>query len=1280
MEIRILGPLEVRDGDRVVELGAGKQKALLANLTIHRGEPLAADRLIDDLWGERAPPTAVKTLQALVSRLRKALGRDAVQTSAAGYVLSETAFTTDVEELERLVRRGREAGDGVDAADSLRAALALFRGRPLADFTYDDFAQNEIARLDELRLTALEDRIDSDLAYGLHADAVPELERLVAEHPLRERLRAQLMLALYRAGRQADALDAYQATRRVLIEDLGIEPGRSLRELEASILRQDPSLELERSYEVRAAVESQPAAISPPPIAPELAGAPNARDVRKTVTVLFADVTPAGDRLDPELLRRLTARAFDEMRQVLERHGGSVEKLIRGSVTAVFGVPIVHEDDPLRAVRAAAQLRERLTALNEELARESGVRLALRTSVSTGEIVTGGGQEGGVVGDAVTVAARLQQSARPGEILIGAETHRFVRDAVLAEPAVDGDESTFRLLAVIPGAPGHLGRFDSPMVGRTRERRRLQDAFDQAVVDASCQLFTILGAAGVGKSRLVQEFVDAVGERALVARGRCLPYGEGITYWPVIEAVREAAALSEGDSPEQARKELAVLLEGEEDAQLVAQRVAELVGLAEAAGGAADEGFWAIRTLFEALARRRPVVLVFDDIHWGEATFLELVEYIADWTREVPLLLLCIARPELLDVRPGWGGGKLNATAVLLEPLSEGESSELVDNLAGTSLEAATRRRVVEAAEGNPLFVEEMLALALEDGPANGELEVPPTIQALLAARLDRLADHEHLVLELAAVEGKVFHQGSIVELSPEPLRDDVASNVAALVRKELIRPDRALFGGEHAFRFRHLLIRDAAYESIPKEARGQLHERYAIWLERKAAERIVEYEEIVGYHLEQAFRYRTELGLLDDAAGELARRAAERLGAAGRRAFVRSDAPAAVNLISRAAALLPANDLARVDLVPNVRVVQGQGSDLGWAYGVLDEALETGDERLKAHALVQRGFLRLFTEPEVTPEQLIAEAEQAITRFEHLGDQLGLARAWRLVAQAHYLARSAGACAEASERALVHARRAQDPFEVKEIVEWLAIALALGPTPAAEALRRCEQLLPDVAGERFLEVTLFSFQAYLEAMRGRAREAEELFARARRAAGDPEHLYGVAYFSITQGLVAQLPGDPGAAERELRAGCQALEQVREQTNYSTATALLARAVCAQGRYSEAEHIARASEQAARANDVFANVTWRSVRARVLAGVGDLDAAHTFSCSAVAFAEQSDFLNAHADALLDLAEVLQLAGRPHEAASRLEEAIHLYRQKGNVVSAASAHSLLVAHA
>ena len=1270
MEFRILGPLEVRGSDgAAIDLGGRQQRLLVAVLLLHANEVVSVDSLIEALWPDQPPASAVKSVQAQISRVRRALGEgERLQTRGNGYLLVVEPGELDSDRFRALLQEGREGlagGDPTGAETTIREALELWRGQPLADFAYDDFSQAEIARLDELRLSALEERFDAELALGRHGAVVAELEALVVTHPLRERLRGQLMLALYRSGRQAEALRAYEDARRQLAEELGLEPSEPLKRLQRSILDEDPAL-VPPSHDVDEG--PHPAAV-PSVRAP----APVGREMRKTVTVLFADVTPTGGRLDPELLRRVTGGAFEEMRHVLERHGGNVEQLIRGAVTAVFGIPVVHEDDALRAVRAASEIRERLAALNEDSRHEWGIGLALRAGISTGEVVVGGAPDGDVVGDPVRLAARLEQSARPDEIIIGSETHRFVRDAVVTEPAEqNGEESTFRLLAVIPGAPAYRSRFESPMVGRVRERRRLYDAFDQAVGDASCQLFTILGTADVGKSRLVQEFLADLGGQALVARGGCLPYGEGITYWPVIEAVKEAAALDEADPPGQGRQKLIALLENEEDAELVARRVSELIGLAEATAGTA-EGFWAVRTLFEALARRRPVVLVFDDIHWGEATFLDLIEHIADWSRQVPLLLLCIARPELLDVRPGWGGGKLNATAVLLEPLSEDESSQLVDNLAATGLEAATRRRVIEAAEGNPLFVEEMLALALEDGCDNGELEVPPTIQALLASRLDRLADDERSVLEHASVEGKVFHQGSVVELSPEILRPGVVTSLAALVRKELIRPERALFSGEHGFRFRHLLIRDAAYDSIPKKAREELHERYANWLEQKAGGHLVEYEEIVGYHLEQAFRYRSELGRVDRPAQELARRAAEHLGAAGRRAFVRSDAPAAVSLISRAAALLPADDPARVDLIPNVRIVQGMSGDLSWADTILDEALETGDRRLKAHALVQRGFLRLFTEPEVAPDKLIGISEEAMGVFEVLGDDLGLARAWRLVAQAHYLARRGGPSSDASERAFAHARHAQDPLEQRESVEWLIIALFLGPAPATEAAHRCERLLEESAGDPALEVQILGTLAFLVAMQGRLGEAEELIARGRLM---DEHGDWIWLYSAHSAFLSLWQDDPTAAELELRPSYEALKRTGEKSHFSTITQLLAVAVYMQGYYREAEELVRECKEAARANDVHSQIMWRATLAKVLARRGEFEAAEALAREAVARAAESDFHLVHADALMDLGEVFDLAKQRGAAGAAIEEAIRFYELKGNLLAANRARSLL----
>ena len=498
--------------------------------------------------------------------------------------------------------------------------------------------------------------------------------------------------------------------------------------------------------------------------------------MRKTVTVVFSDVTGStslGEQLDPESLRRVMGRYFDAMRQAIEAHGGTVEKFIGDAVMAVFGVPVLHEDDALRAVRAANEMRQRLKALNEELERDFRVRIEMRTGVNTGEIVAGEG-ETLATGDAVNVAARLEQSAPPGEILLGETTHRLVRDLVQVDllPPLElkGKEqavTAYRLIEVLPEALSH--RLGSPMVGRERERRRLHDAFEQAVSDRSCQLFTVLGLAGVGKSRLVQEFLEELDTAALAVHGRCLPYGEGITYWPLMEAVQEAAGLEDSDSPEEGLRKLATLLESENESELLAHRVGELIGLAEVGVGA-EESFAAVRVLFESLARRAPLVIVFDDIHWGEATFLDLIEHLADWAREAPILLACMARPELLDVRAGWGGGKLNATAVLLEPLSAAESSELVDNLAGAELGESVRERIVGAAEGNPLFVEEMLALVRSRTDDTGEdLQVPATIQALLAARIDALPEAERAVIERAAVGGQIFYAGAVEELTPSP-------------------------------------------------------------------------------------------------------------------------------------------------------------------------------------------------------------------------------------------------------------------------------------------------------------------------------------------------------------------------------------------------------------------------------------------------------------------------------------------------------------------------------
>jgi DNA-binding SARP family transcriptional activator len=1243
MEFRLLGPLEVRENGRAIELGAAKQRALLAVLLLNANRVVSTDTLIESLWGERAPETAAKALQVYVSQLRKAVGRDRIVTRAPGYELVVGPDELDLDRFERLVAK-EEYGE----------ALRLWRGSPLADFAYEPFAQSEIARIEELGQACLERRIEADLAAGRHPELVGELEALVRAHPLRERLRAQLMLALYRSGRQADALDTYQAGRALLSDELGLEPDAELKDLQRAILAHDPALDLP---DLPAATRVKAAA------ATEQAPA-RAREVRKTVTVLCCDVTVSGAELDPESLRHVTTRGFEALVPVLEAHGGAVERSLGGAVSAVFGVPSAHEDDAVRAVHAAAEARDRLAGLRTELEDRYAVVLGLRVGIGTGEVLAGGDDgRTSVSGGPVQVAIRLQQLAQQGEILVDEQTLRVVHTVV----EVVELEDHARLVTVHPVDRARPSRSQSPMVGRERERRRLYDAFAQARDGRSCQLLTILGTPGVGKSRLVQELVDDVSDVALVARGRCLPYGEGITYWPLLEAVRDAAALDDAASPIENLDAILSLLEGVDEAELAAQRLGEVVGLSDRSSGV-DDIAWAVRVFVEALAREEPLVLVFDDIHWGEPTFLDLVDSLSDRTTDSSVLLVCVARPELLEVRPQWGGGKLNATSVLLEPLSDGDSSVLLDHLAGpTEISESTRRQIVEAAGGNPLFVEEMVALLLDDHRERSTLEIPPTIQALLQARLDQLPEDEREVIEAAAVEGKVFHEASVSELTATDLAG-VRDALQALARRDLVRSDKAVFSGERGYRFHHLLVRDAAYDAIPKEVRAMLHERHAAWLEANLGERALDLDEIIGYHYEQAHGYRVALGDAADATRALGRAGAERLGTAGRRAFLRSDGPAGVNLISRSVALLAADDPFRVELVPNVRVVQGLG-DLSWADRVLTEAVEAaatnGDRALAAHALVQRGLLRLFTDREVLPSELFDVAERAIAVFDELGDELGLARAWRLSAQAHYLDRRSRACAEASEVALVHARRANDPFEEREIVEWLVIALLLGPAPAPQALARCMELLDERWEDPLLPAGISGSSAALAAMQGDAAEAEALIERARAAMKDADEWIWIVTFWFA--FVRVWHGDAVAAENELRPAYDALKRIGETSHFSSIAHALANALYLQGRYDEAEELTRECERASRPNDIHSQTLWRSIRAKALARRGELVDARGLGREAVEFAATSDFLLAHADALSDLGEVHEIAGERQEATRALEGAIELYERKGNVL-------------
>jgi class 3 adenylate cyclase/tetratricopeptide (TPR) repeat protein len=1026
---------------------------------------------------------------------------------------------------------------------------------------------------------------------------------------------------------------------------------------------------------------------------------------RRLVTVLFCDVTGStamGERQDPEQLRRVLSRYATEARTVIERHGGTVEKFIGDAVMAAFGIPVLHEDDALRAARAAVELRTALARLNTELERDVGITIQTRIGINSGEVIAGdpSGGEGFVTGDAVNVAKRLEESAGPGEILIGDETQRLARDAIQSESveplALRGKRERIRahkLLDVTPGALAHARRFDSPMVGRERELALLEEAFARTARERSCHLFTVRGSAGVGKSRLLNEALRDIGADAQVLRGACLPYGEGITFWPVLEIVKQATGVTEDDSPDEAKQKIAAVLEDDQSAQIVAERIAEVVGLS-AEAGIAEEGFWAVRKLLEALAHRRPVIAVFDDLNWAEPTLLDLVEHVAEWARDAPILLVCLSRPELLDVRPGWGGGKRNATSIFLEPLSEHESEVLIENLVGGAvLDADARARIQEASAGNPLFVEEMVAMLVDEGllgQENGRwfvrgdlssVRVPASIQVLLASRLDQLGVVERQILERGAVEGNVFHRGAVVALAPGREPAELERGLQELVRKELIRLHRATFAGEEGFSFRHPLIREATYDALPKQARSELHEAYAGWLERRPGE----YEEIRGYHLEQAVRYRRELGPLSDAERELGVRASQLLASAGRRALSRGDAPAAVDLLTRAVLLQPERSALRLELLPDLAAALREAGELARAEQYLEEALssarEAGDRGAELAASIERVALLLLSDPARPAEQLEA-VEASVPLLEELGNERVLASAWTLIATRFGLWQGRFARGEqALEKALSHARRAGDRRQEAMILFQLCFAAVYGPAPVSEAIRRCEQILEEARGDRLVEAGVARYLASLEARRGRFAEARLLATRTRAMYEElGMELLGQVLGTLACGEVELLAGDSEAAERALRSGAAVLERMGERGYLSSVQAFLAEALYRLGRLDAADEVALRSLENASEEDIWSQAVGRGTRAKILARRGDFDEAERCAREAVLLVEDTDALDLHGSALLALAEVLLHAERNEEAAALAADALRVFERKENAVSAEAARSLAAAAA
>jgi class 3 adenylate cyclase/tetratricopeptide (TPR) repeat protein len=1030
--------------------------------------------------------------------------------------------------------------------------------------------------------------------------------------------------------------------------------------------------------------------------APLVPAAP--QEVRKTVTVVFCDVTGStamGERLDPESVRRVMSRYFAEMRAALERHGGTVEKFIGDAVMAVFGVPAIHEDDALRAVRAAAEMRDAFRVLNKELERDYGVSLAARIGVNTGEVVAGDHADTLVTGDAVNVAARLEQAAEPGTVLIGEKTLRLVRDAVVVEPVppleVKGKSEPLapcRLVQVTPGVAGFARRLDSPMVGRERELVKLRQAFESAIADRSCQLFTILGTAGVGKSRLVEEFLGSPGE-ATVLRGRCLPYGEGITFFPVGEVLKEAAGLDDFDAPDEIERKICAVLGTDGPA---CSTLAQLFGAADR-DSSVEETFWAVRSFLEVVAETAPLAVVFDDIHWGEPTFLDLIEHITGWAREAPILVLCVARPELLDERAGWGRGAPNATTISLEPLSDDECGDLIGNMLGrATLPDEARVRILAAAEGMPLFVEEMLSMLIDDGSlardddrwvATGplvDLRVPPTIQALLAARLEQLTGDERAAIQRAAVCGKQFHVGALAALLDGD-GGEVRPVLMSLVRRDLIRPDRSSLPGQDAFRFRHQLIRDAAYDAAPKALRADLHERFADWLEGVGEARVEEFEEILAYHLEQAHRLLSELGPLDDAGHELGLRAAGHYSASGRRASDRSDDRAAATLFRHAADLLPEEHPDRPRALYDAGRANSRGLDPPLAFAALDEAATaaaaSGQRSIEWMARIDRGLVEMMVDPiGFGSDDLRAELAAARAELEAGGDDEALTVLWLGLVQVEWNPCRFDAGREAAIHAVEHARRTGDRSLVMDAMTLNLATELLGSTPPAEGWPSLQAAVAELGRDGLIGHVVLVHGACFHAMTGDFLGARE---RIREAAALAERFGSVMWASAVYeygGHVEEMAGDQEAAARSFRQEHELHRRLGDEGHGSTSAAYSALALARLGRFEEVEELATIARATGADDDLATQASARSAQALVRSARGEHEEAVRLAREAVELYAGAQSPWFFGDTLMTLASVTRAAGSPDESGEAARAALAAYERKGHQPGAAAARALI----
>jgi class 3 adenylate cyclase/tetratricopeptide (TPR) repeat protein len=1020
-----------------------------------------------------------------------------------------------------------------------------------------------------------------------------------------------------------------------------------------------------------------------------------ADESRKIVTIMFADVvgsTSIGEQVDPESLRRLLASYFERIEAIVGRYGGTVEKYIGDAVMAAFGLPVAHEDDALRAVRAAADVRAEVASLSAARSAAGRTALRWRIGVNTGEVVVGGeGAPAMVVSDAVNVAARLEQAAAPGQILLGEATYAYVRDAVTVETAeplsLRGKSrpvGAYQLLAVDPSAQGRARRSDLPFVGRESELALVDWALARVLGIRSAHLLTVYGDAGIGKTRLVEEALARSPVQVLT--GRCLPYGGGGSFAALGTALSSGAGVAVDDPPQHVRKKLAALAGHRADAETV-DSVAALTGLLDAAPTL--DPATALPGYLAAAAGDDGLVLFIDDLSNADEPFLDLLGDVIRRARGAPLMVVSCARPELLERRPNWPARALNAVAVLLEPLEADHTAILLDSRLGGQIEVGVRRHLIEVAAGNPLFLEELVAMLIErrvlatnegglwsltDPTAASAL--PASVQALLAARVDTLSTAERALLGRAAVVGRDFPRDAVVALTPDGERGEVPAALDDLVGRELLRAfDHGRYG------FRHQFVRDTVYTGLPRRVRAALHEAHAQWLDRDAPSPRL--DELVAFHLEQALDERAALDADAVELEALNARVGERLATAGERALGRGDMPAADRLLGRALARLPEAHPQRPRLHADRGVALGERGDFAAAEAELAKAIASGeaigDVGLSTHARLTAVWVRGNVDLTGWVGEAEALASEACAVFTQLGDERGLARAQGLLSEVHYLRGEYGAAEAALRRAEGHAAAAGDAVEERESALGVIVVLPPGPRPVPEGEEAVRALLERYPDLRAVQAQCHRVLALLLAMRGDRDGAAAAVAVARQRFEELGRSYWLAPTALTEGWVALLADDREEAEEALHRAREAYREIGDRSGAGAGAALLAETLPGDRGDEIADLVAQARDMVA-PEDVEGQVRLRLAEARWAGIRGHASDAVDAARVAVETAEATDSLVLQAQSHLGLARALHLAGRAGEASREALVARERYARKGHTVGERMADAWLDAAA